>query len=464
MRLLLAPDAFLRTYVGDRGLGWVLVRRHPGRRAWLDAVTRTLVELADGKRTIEQLAIDASERLGRPVPAPEAEGRLEPLVASGALLDVDHGWPAERAGRRPGLQVVLLDARRAARMRLEVAPGVGFDCDGRGGCCRLYDRVHLNERDVANLRSAYGDEHTPGGLLIDRALRRDRDDNPDGSFVLASVDGACVILEKDGKCGVHRRLGLERKPAGCRGYPLRDVLCEDELHVGVAVECRCVIDFADRAPILAAAQSLLARRRSTRWLQEVAAEVPATDARTFARSEYRVWREAALERVRAADDMVAWSLAECALLLGAEPMAPARLLTALRPILSDTHAMLALQAEDTAAHYSRVDLQRRLFAWANEVARRLLSATGKEPPQPGERLMAEQSLFTHGLLRGATLVTGLVALALRTLMARVAGGVATPRELLPVSTVEYLHRTHEMGKVVDDASVLVERVLRSSPS
>src|SRR5438132_192651 len=78
-----------------------------------------------------------------------------------------------------------------------------------------------------------------------RRRRGDRDGQEGAAWVLAFVDGRCTMLEGDGRCGLHARLGPEGKPDGCRSFPLVDVLCESELAVGVAVECRCAIDFAD---------------------------------------------------------------------------------------------------------------------------------------------------------------------------------------------------------------------------
>ena len=100
------------------------------------------------------------------------------------------------------------------------------------------------------------------------------------SYGLAVLGGGCVLLDSDLACGVHKKRGPEAKPAGCRTYPLRDVKCGDELHIGIAVECRCSIDFAgaDRAHLLSEAEVLFARRRQTRIVEEVADTVHAFEA------------------------------------------------------------------------------------------------------------------------------------------------------------------------------------------
>src|SRR5258706_197518 len=77
--------------------------------------------------------------------------------------------------------------------------------------------------DVAALQAAWPDEAlTPGGLSVDSALRAERD----GSFGLGARGGRCLLLEEDGRCGAHVRLGAAGKPAGCRAFPLRDAYAD----------------------------------------------------------------------------------------------------------------------------------------------------------------------------------------------------------------------------------------------
>jgi hypothetical protein len=345
------------------------------------------------------------------------------------------------------------------------APRTGLDCDGRGGCCRLYDRLMLTADDVGRIHQAYGpDEHTPGGLYRDSAVLRHRDDRQPELYELAVVDGACVFLESDARCGLHARLGAAGKPTTCRIYPLRDVLLDDQLQVGVAVECRCVIDFADGPPLDGAAAEVLARRRAYRSVEAVAAEVPITVERTVPRAEYRALTAAALARLEAADDLAEWAVAEAAGLLGAPPRPAARVLGALGGLLDAIEQQLDFDALDTAEIYGAADLQRQSFAWGVEAARRLVAALADgrtPPPARGERVLARQLLFTHGLLRARSWATGLVGLALRLWLARAADGLELARELLPVTTAEYLYRCHGLGRLVDQHAARIEELLHA---
>ncbi|MGZ3407699.1 MAG: YkgJ family cysteine cluster protein [Polyangia bacterium] len=432
MRPRLARAAYVRTYVGELGRSWIVVGKLGEPRWRLDARTHAVVAQCDGTRTLDELARDE----------PAAEALLAPLIAAGAIVDAMA--PAPPASRRArGLEPIELAA--GASLRLVLAPG-GFDCDGRGGCCRLYDRVGLTEEDVGRVADCFGAERTPGGLYVDSAIVHDRPD--EDALALAVIDGGCTLLDADGRCGIHARAGVAAKPESCRFYPARDVVCGDELHVGVAVECRCAVDFHDAPPaqLRAMATELLARRLRLGVAEAVAAEVPLTVERTVARAEYLRWRAGAAQRL--GDDPLAWALAEAAALVGGAPRAMSEILAALAPLVDALAAWLAFEAADCAAVYSRDDLQRQLFAWAAVAAERLRS--GHEGTIViGERVLAQQLLHGHGLLRAATLAEGLFSLGLRISLARAGGGVALPSSLLPITAVEYLARTFSFGRVLD---------------
>src|SRR5262249_49861168 len=151
------------------------------------ALTRRLLELCNGDRSVAEIADAAGAAVGRPLALWAAEERLAPLVAAGALVDgsAEARRPGESAGARRGLEVVELD--EACAIAVEVLPGTGFDCDGRGCCCGLYERLVLGTPDVVRIHQAYGDELTPGGLGLESAVYRHRDDEPEAPFELAVV-------------------------------------------------------------------------------------------------------------------------------------------------------------------------------------------------------------------------------------------------------------------------------------
>lgn len=459
-RLELVPDVFVRTYVGEPGWTWVVVRRQGGGRVRLGLVDRVLVDLADGSRSTARLRRDAELQLGRSIGARELDERLADLVRSGVLrdggegfADLDPVWPANLIHER---------LEEGQVPRLVVAPGARLGCDGRGGCCRLYDRIDVSVDDIARLKSAYPDEElTPGGLTLDSALRSERDGGE--SYSLAVRDGGCVVLEEDGRCGAHARRGLDAKPAACRTYPLRDVLVGDELHVGLATECRCVLDFAATGePLSFAAEAVLKRRLSSRAVEAVAGRVAVSAGRLASRADYLAWRDAATGRIALAPDLAAWALDEAARLAGGAER-PREIWRELGRVLARVQRLLEDEARDAAAVYASIDLQPRAFQWGAEATARLMALLDErgEPGAPidGERLVAEQALFTHGLLRSRALSTGLVSLALRIAIARSGAALPMPPELSPLSTVEYLFRAQAAGEVVDRAAEAIDAAL-----
>jgi lysine-N-methylase len=466
---MLAPDAFVRTYVGDAGRGWIVVRLGRGGRTRIDAQTRAVLALVDGGRTLEQIARAFGAERGRPARVSEVQELLRPLVQAGAVLDASSGVrPA--AAQPTGLEVIRIDEAQAARLALVVAPDTHLDCDGRGGCCRLYDRLLLVTDDVGRIHQAYRpDEHTPGGLYLESAILRHRDDHQEDYYEVAVVDGACSFLAADGLCDVHKRLGATQKPVTCQSYPIRDVLFDDELHVGLGVECRCVVELsaAPSPPLEGAARELLERRRQLRLVEAVRENVSLTLGALTPRAEYRRWWEPARARQEAAADLADWAAAEAAALVGAPPRRAAGLLQAL-PQLADTLAEeLAQEAADTARVYSARDLQRQAFAWGAQAASRLREALtyddmGGAPPVAGEHVLARQALFTHALLRARTVAVGLVGMALRLWLAREGAPLPLPRELTPITTVEYLHRAHGTSRILDRHAEEIEATLRST--
>jgi drug/metabolite transporter superfamily protein YnfA len=347
---------------------------------------------------------------------------------------------------------VTLDEAHAARLRPSVLGR--FACDGRGACCQLYDRLMLSAEDAGRVYAAYGEDYTPGGLLVDSAVVRERPGRE--IFGLAVVDGACVMLEPDGLCGVHKRLGPSGKPDSCRNYPLRDVLCGDELAVGLGVECRCAIDFAGGPSIDAEAEALLARRRALGEVEAVAEAVPLLHGRSVAREAYVCWRQEAAARLEAADDVITWALDEAAQLAGGPSRTRAAWLARLGGTLEQMQGWLAGEATDTGRVYGATNLQHRLFAWGAAAVERLRAGALGPQAAEGEALLARQLLHTHGLLRAPTLTVGLVLLALRLEIARASAGLPLSPALLPVSGVEYFGRVYALGARTEAVAAEIE--------
>jgi hypothetical protein len=457
-RLTLVPDASVRTYVGDDGWYWVVVHRGGGPRARLDRPDRILVELADGSRDEEAQRRGAERILGRSMGMREASERLTRLVDEGVLADVGGKARVEEKLWAPNLVTRVLDEKTRAEMTLAIFPGTRSGCDGGGGCCRMNDRIALDADDASALNAAFPDGAlTPGGLSVDSALRAERD----GSFSLGTRGGICLLLEEDGRCGAHLRGGSEGKPASCRSYPLRGILCGRELAVGVGVECRCAVDFAERGqPIDEAAAGLLARARRANELEEVAPEIAATVEKRMSREDYLGWRAGVLARVGSARDCLDFVLDEAAALVGG---APGRGLgRAYAPIAEALSEQLSTDGGDASRVLSASDPQLLALQWgaaALQALQRAVENSTALAPEPGERLLVTQTLFAHGLLSARALSVGLATLAL-TIGAARASREPLPIYLLPLTTAAYLFRAHGAAALADRFGVPIDQALR----
>lgn len=467
MKPILAADAFLRQYIGDHGRLWILVRNMRGRRVAIDGTTRRLLELCDGETDLETLARLSGRIFPKPLSLREIDQRLSPLLAEGTVVDAEKRVPGiVMPEEHRGIELRRLDESEAAAMRLSVPEGLGFDCDGSGSCCKLYDRIGLSNEDAARIQHHYDGQHTPGGLYPESALFLGRPGRNPLEFELAVVDGGCVMLNADGWCDVHARFGKDQKPRPCSIYPLRDVYCEGDLHIGVSVECRCVIKYATGPSITPLAEEVMDRRRKTRNVEQVAPEVPVLSDRLIKRVDYLEWRRRAIERLSRARDIAAWAMHEAARVAGGDLGEASSHLDVARQIAEQVRDLLDGEVTNVEGLYSERDYQRGHLQWGAQAAARLCERlTSRVPPTDeceGERLAAMQALYVHGAIRARSLCVGMFALALRLWMARAGKDEAHPEPLMPVSAVEYLHRAYGIGAIADAMQGDIEAALRGA--
>ena len=349
------------------------------------------------------------------------------------MIDLDA--PPDQEAVEPsaiGLKLSLLDDETAAGLRVLAAPSTGLGCHGRGGCCSLYDRLRLAPADAGRIAQAYGDEITPGGLSVESALFRERGDEE--VFGLAVTAGTCVLVEADGACGVHRRLGATGKPAGCHAYPLRDVKCDGELHVGLAVECRCAVDFsgADPATLARAAAGRAggapadSHHRGGRRAEVAARARP----RGAARRVCRLAPPRSPGGWPGADDVLRWAGDE-ARALGAD----VRRREYLEPLAKLAGVPRPPTPRSTTTKTTCSAAMVRLGP--TPPLRNLVTHEASTRRWRVSRLRGRAAALAHA--RPAALAQrapmGLTALALRLQLARAGGAVPMPPELLPVSSV-----------------------------
>ena len=94
-------------------------------------------------------------------------------------------------------------------------------CHSCGTCCHGW-HVQLHPEEFEPIT---GCARTLGVTepIVDGSLRR--------------ANGRCVFLDDAMRCRIHAEIGPEAKPHVCRAYPLRAVMAEDGLRVGVDPSC-----------------------------------------------------------------------------------------------------------------------------------------------------------------------------------------------------------------------------------
>lgn len=127
-------------------------------------------------------------------------------------------------------------------MRQLLLPGgVVFTCQRSGACCRNDWLIGVDEAAYRRLRAVDWAGHEPplppgepfrplpfalaGGERMTFARR---------------PDGACVFLDGDARCSIHRRWGAEAKPQVCREFPYSFVDTPDGVAVGLSFACTAV--------------------------------------------------------------------------------------------------------------------------------------------------------------------------------------------------------------------------------
>ncbi len=406
---------------------------HDGRSGallLLQPRTFALIACADGTRDLEGVALEASRRgvYGR---RSEIEAALAELDAAGLL---DEGVePGPELDDLPQRRVAPLVGAAAARS-LEALPGYGFRCTGSGDCCSQYATIALTAADARRAARAGLDllPDDPEGervyLPLVGAVRTER-------LAMTLVDGRCLQLGADGRCGLEARGGPEAKPAACRAYPATLVDDGSSVRVSVTPECGCVfasLDGASTEPlVLGSVGADLPAGVSVRVLP---ARVAVARGRTVEREEVAAWsREAA---AAAPGEGLALS---CVTLgrhledrgLGAWP-SPAGIGAVTERVLAEEVARIGAALEAGArsaeAWRSAGDRTRRVRRAAADTAAELASSTAAlsraladESRAGHEALVVRAALFGHALVGEQDLSSGLRALGAKLLVARALG-------------------------------------------
>ena len=195
----------------------------------LDPRSADIALLADGTRDRDGVALAAS-RAGCFVRQSEIDALLDALEDADLLAD----------GIAPPMSGPLMTPLEGslASLPVEVLPDYRFRCSGSGACCMQYASIALGEADRERGRGLFAALAGDGGgkrvwlpLIGDGGARS----------AMTLVDGACLQLDGEHRCGLHRKGGFDAKPAACQAYPATFVLAGDRVTVSTSVECDCTL-------------------------------------------------------------------------------------------------------------------------------------------------------------------------------------------------------------------------------
>jgi Fe-S-cluster containining protein len=120
---------------------------------------------------------------------------------------------------------------RAAR----TLAGARWACGACGDCCRHFQLGPVEPEIIAGLAALPLAEAFPH--LDGRPFSRVVEGPAGPAHFLEKINGACVFLEADNRCGVHRRWGAAAKPAFCRAFPVH--LVEDPRGLAAVARPHC---------------------------------------------------------------------------------------------------------------------------------------------------------------------------------------------------------------------------------
>jgi Fe-S-cluster containining protein len=414
LRPRLAKHALMRRHAIDGSERVVIHHALSGALVSLDTRSAEIALCADGTRDRDGVALAAS-RAGCFTRQSEIDELFDALEQADLLAD----------GIAPPTSAPLatpLDSTLSS-LPVEVLPDYAFTCSGAGACCMQYASITLGEADRERARG-----HLTT-LPADGSAKRvflplQSDDSTRTAMTL--VDGACLQLDADRRCGLHRRGGFDAKPAACKAYPATFVLAGDHVSVSSSIECDCVLlslgsedgEPLSRARVAADLPLGLQVRRLPEEISWVGDErVP--------RQRYLDFRRDALAAA-ASMNPVALALSLARAVRDGGPISPLpteEMAATLRePLVAFARAMTAAAeaADSWRSPRDRTRLMRREVAIAAStlVRRGPDSALATDPFATAESFTLRAALFGHALADGAPVATALTDLAVRLLVAR----------------------------------------------
>ncbi len=304
----LRPDVRLDEAEKDGAKVYYLVDAKFRRRVRLDRRGRDVAALLDRPQDLRML-LDRISLTGTSM-APEALRRVLNALDGLGLLDgsarpaVDWGEGAWRSDA---------DAGGATSGDVEPVPllipeDLRFTCTGCGSCCIGVNVGPVGEDVAQNIRDHMAELDPESALGKTPFFTMVPEGEDEEILVCQTRNGACIFLDPDGLCRVHRRLGERAKPLICRLFPYRFVWTPQGVLVGLQTECRDILRASLGQPVREQETALRDLLHLIPKIPRVRPHVSLDGETTFSYSDYLTVEREVLDAVEAAADQGGWGM------------------------------------------------------------------------------------------------------------------------------------------------------------
>jgi lysine-N-methylase len=112
--------------------------------------------------------------------------------------------------------------------------GQAYSCEGCGKCCRGYFAIAATAAEAERIRAmGWDDDPAMAGVPLFTG-------SGDRQFIAHRDDGACVFLDNDNLCRIHKRFGEAAKLVACRLYPFILAPVGSQARVDIRFDCPAV--------------------------------------------------------------------------------------------------------------------------------------------------------------------------------------------------------------------------------
>jgi Fe-S-cluster containining protein len=305
------------------------------RRITLDRRGFEVLSLLDKRQTKEELLQRIASN-GNPM-SPEALDRV-----LGVLMDLE-----------------LLDVKQDEQETSLLIPrDLRFSCLACGSCCVGVNIGPVSEEVASVVREdlALGEASgKPPFFMMEEDKEKER------FLVCQSRNGACVFLDRDGLCKIHKQKGALAKPWVCRVFPFRFVRTRRGIRVGLIPECRNMLRSFKGKRLCEQYPEVEALLQGTSKLAVAPGFISLTKSKTISFEEYEAIEEEIFKAIKRSRKGMFYQLIEAWKIIG-------------------SHAGEAMTSEAITVE----DIVHELYSLVQEVAQNLLSLKSLFKQETGE--------------------------------------------------------------------------------